>query len=169
VHSCFLVVLHVCLFSCIYIYLRDCWILMKCTSYISLFFWTFSCTFFHFLYKYIIYFPLKKLINLFIDSEYLFLKIYHLSEIIFLCFIIVFIVRFRKWDNKSRGMSEFGIIIDECKRLLALNLNCKVNHVQRQANWVARELAQATHFTNSPQVFNYCPSCIEPIIMNEMY
>jgi hypothetical protein len=66
-------------------------------------------------------------------------------------------------------MSEFGIIIDECKMLLALNLNCKVNHVRRQANRVARELAQATHFTDSPQVFNYCPSCIELIIMNEMH
>jgi hypothetical protein len=58
-------------------------------------------------------------------------------------------------NGKRRNDTEFGSIIEECRRLLVLNLNCKVNHVRRQANRVAHELAQATRFTASPQVFNY--------------
>jgi hypothetical protein len=71
--------------------------------------------------------------------------------------------------SKRRNDTEFGSIIDECRRLLVLNLNCKVSHVRRQANRVAHELAQATRFIASPQVFNYCPPYIELIIMNEMH
>jgi predicted RNase H-like nuclease len=72
-------------------------------------------------------------------------------------------------NSKRRNDIEFASIIEECRRLLDLNMNCKVSHVQRQANRVAHELAQTTRFNDSPQVFNYCPSHIEFIIMNEMH
>jgi ribonuclease HI len=52
-------------------------------------------------------------------------------------------------NNKRRNDTEFGSIIEECRRLLVLNLNYKVSHIQRQANRVAYELAQSTHFTAS--------------------
>jgi hypothetical protein len=44
--------------------------------------------------------------------------------------------------------------------------NCKVSYVMRQANQIAHELAQATCFIASHQVYNYCLPCIETIIMN---
>jgi hypothetical protein len=58
--------------------------------------------------------------------------------------------------------TEFGNIIDECRKLLAC-------YVRRQANRVTNELAQATRFTANPQVFNYCPPYVELIIMNEIH
>jgi hypothetical protein len=50
-----------------------------------------------------------------------------------------------------------------------MNQNCQVGYVMRQANRIAHDLAHVTHFFINPQVFNYCPPCIENIIMNEMY
>jgi hypothetical protein len=64
--------------------------------------------------------------------------------------------------------TEFGSIIRMCHNLLSLNNNCKVRYVRRQVNRVAYDLAQATRFITSYQVYNYCPSCIETTIMNEM-
>jgi ribonuclease HI len=65
--------------------------------------------------------------------------------------------------------TEFGSLIDICRKLLCLGKNCRVSYVRRQANRVAHELAQATCFiANTLQFYNYCPPCIETIIMNEM-
>jgi DNA primase large subunit len=72
-------------------------------------------------------------------------------------------------NNKLRNNNEFGIIIELCRSLLNMIQNCNVSYVRRQANRVAHELAQATRFNASPQVFEYCPPCIKTIIMNEMY
>jgi ribonuclease HI len=80
------------------------------------------------------------------------------------CLNVVQAINARHWNNKT----EFGSIISVCRDLLVLNNNCKVSYVQRQANRVAHELAQATRFIASPQIYNYCPPCIESIIMNEM-
>jgi hypothetical protein len=66
------------------------------------------------------------------------------------------------------NMTEFGSIINLCHSLLVENDDWKINYVRRQANRVAHALAQATRFTASPKVYNYCPPCIEPIIINEM-
>jgi ribonuclease HI len=62
--------------------------------------------------------------------------------------------------SKTRNNTEFGIIISLCRRLLNLNMNCKVSHVRRQTNRVAHSLAQATRLFASPQVFNHCLPCI---------
>jgi ribonuclease HI len=72
-------------------------------------------------------------------------------------------------NNRSKNNTEFGNIIASCCRLLDLNQNCKVSYVRRQANRVAHELAQATRFIAGPQFYDYCPPCIETIIMNEMH
>jgi ribonuclease HI len=69
--------------------------------------------------------------------------------------------------NKSRNNTEFGVVIELCRSLLYLIPNCKVSHVRRQANRVAHDLAQATRFYVGPQIFDYCPPCIETIITNE--
>jgi ribonuclease HI len=72
-------------------------------------------------------------------------------------------------NNRPNNTTEFGTIIDSCCSLLALNQNCKVSYMRRQANRVAHDLAQATRFIASPQFYDYCPLCIEIIIMNEMH
>jgi ribonuclease HI len=71
--------------------------------------------------------------------------------------------------TNSRDCTEFGNIISMCRSLINMNQNCQVSYVRRQANRAAHDLAQATRFFASPQVFNYCPPCIENIIMNEMH
>jgi ribonuclease HI len=70
---------------------------------------------------------------------------------------------------KPVNRTEFGSIIEMCLRLLVEFDNCQVSFVRRQANRVAHELAQATRVLASPQVYNFCPPYIEPIIMNEMH
>jgi ribonuclease HI len=72
-------------------------------------------------------------------------------------------------NNKLRNNTEFGIIIELCRSLLNMIQNCKFGYVMRQVNRVAPELAQATRFNDSPQVFEYCAPCIKTIIMNEMH
>jgi ribonuclease HI len=72
-------------------------------------------------------------------------------------------------NKRPNNNTEFGNIIDYCCRLLSLNQNCKVSYVRRQANRVAHDLAQATRFIASPQFYDYCPPCIETIILNEMH
>jgi hypothetical protein len=72
-------------------------------------------------------------------------------------------------NRQQNNTSEFGIIIDMCRSLLVTNNNWKVSYVRRQSNRVAHELAQATRFIASHQIYNFCPPCIEPLIMNEMH
>jgi hypothetical protein len=63
---------------------------------------------------------------------------------------------------------EFGSLIGLCRKLLCLSKNWRVDYVIRQANRVARELAQTTRFIINLQSYNYCLPCIETIIINEM-
>jgi hypothetical protein len=53
---------------------------------------------------------------------------------------------------KSKNNTEFGIIINLCRRLLNLNLNSKFDHVRRQVNRVVHNFACTTHLF-SPQIF----------------
>jgi hypothetical protein len=70
---------------------------------------------------------------------------------------------------KPMNKTDFGSIFEMCLRLLIEFDNCQVSFIRRQANRVAHELAQATRVLASPQVYNFCPFCIEHIIMNEMH
>jgi hypothetical protein len=60
-------------------------------------------------------------------------------------------------------------VLDEYRKLLVLNLKCKVNHIRRQTNRVTHKLTQTTHFIASLQMFHYCPHYIKLIILNEIY
>jgi hypothetical protein len=66
------------------------------------------------------------------------------------------------------NITEFENAIDLCHNLLNENDHCKVSYIRRQVNRVTQTLAQTTHFTASPQVYNYCPSYIKFTIINEM-
>jgi hypothetical protein len=70
--------------------------------------------------------------------------------------------------SRQKNNTEFGTIIDCCRRILNLYENCSLTYVRRQANRVAHDLAQASRFIAYLQVLNSCPSCIETTIMNEM-
>ncbi|WJX79086.1 hypothetical protein P8452_62240 [Trifolium repens] len=65
--------------------------------------------------------------------------------------------------SRHDNNTEFGAIIGKWRNLLDLNVNYSISYVRRQANRVAHDLAQA------PQVFNHCPPCIKPTILNEMH
>ncbi|MCH79557.1 retrotransposon protein [Trifolium medium] len=71
--------------------------------------------------------------------------------------------------KKIVNYTDFGSIIEKCKNVLNLIQNCKVNYVRRQANRVTQELAQVARSYASHYVFEYCPPCIEVIVMNEMH
>jgi hypothetical protein len=61
--------------------------------------------------------------------------------------------------------TEFGSLIDLCRKLLCLSKYCMISYVRRQANRVVHELAQATSFIASPHNYNYCLPCIETIYL----
>jgi hypothetical protein len=71
-------------------------------------------------------------------------------------------------QSRQKNNAEFGAIIDLCRHLISLYENCSINYVSRQANRVAHDLTQASHFIAHLQVLNSCPSCIESTIMNEI-
>ncbi|XP_058733805.1 uncharacterized protein LOC131605473 [Vicia villosa] len=65
--------------------------------------------------------------------------------------------------------SDFGAIIDDCKRLITLFFrNSHVKFVRRQVNEVAHALARVTPFLASFHNFTDIPTCIQNIIINEM-
>jgi ribonuclease HI len=57
-------------------------------------------------------------------------------------------------NSRHKNNTEFGNIIVMCRNLLSLNNNCKVSYVRRQVNRVVHDLAQATCFIASHQVYN---------------
>jgi ribonuclease HI len=71
--------------------------------------------------------------------------------------------------SKDRNVTEYGTAIEQCQCLLNLFPNCKVSYIRRQANRVAHELARVARFYASPHIYDYCPPCIEHIIINEMH
>jgi len=72
---------------------------------------------------------------------------------------------FHKGDN---NVSEFGAILEECKRCCNLYFeNSKVEFSRRQANEVAQSLAREALFLVAPHVFNNAPLCILTLINNE--
>lgn len=71
-------------------------------------------------------------------------------------------------QSRQKNNTEFGTIIDCCRRIFNLYENCSLTYVRRQANRVVHDLAQASRFIAYLQVLNSCPSCIETTIMNEM-
>jgi len=68
----------------------------------------------------------------------------------------------------SNDISEFGAIIDDCRRRCCIWFeNSKVEFNRRQANMVTHILAREAILLPSPQTFNVVPSCIGSLISNE--
>jgi len=72
------------------------------------------------------------------------------------------------YNGGHNNISEFGAIIDKCKRCcFSCFENSKVEFRRRQANDVAHTLAREVTFLSSPHVFNDVPLCIETLTINE--
>lgn len=63
--------------------------------------------------------------------------------------------------------SETDFIIRDCKRILALYPNYRVQFGRRQANLVAHNLARISSYDNSVCYYQV-PQCIHNLIINEM-
>ncbi|CAJ2632579.1 unnamed protein product [Trifolium pratense] len=71
--------------------------------------------------------------------------------------------------SKRNFNSDFGVILSDCKVLLATNLvNSNVKFIRRQANEVAHSFARMVTSLASFHNFLDIPTCIYDIIMNEM-
>ncbi|PNX79261.1 ribonuclease H [Trifolium pratense] len=70
--------------------------------------------------------------------------------------------------NLRSGSSEFSSIICLIKNTLLCNPNFKVKFIKRQANMVAHTLARAAISWSSRCTFESIPTCILPLLNNEM-
>nr|KYP36545.1 hypothetical protein KK1_042329 [Cajanus cajan] len=64
--------------------------------------------------------------------------------------------------------SEYGSLLNKCRGLLHNHPNLSLKFIPRQANRVAHCLARASRCYASSHTFEFIPSCIVPIILNEM-
>jgi len=72
------------------------------------------------------------------------------------------------FNKGSNNVSEFGAILEECKRCRNVYFeNSTVEFNRRQVNEVAHTLARKALFLASPQVFNDVSLCILTLINNE--
>jgi hypothetical protein len=64
--------------------------------------------------------------------------------------------------------TDFSVLLCACKTLLMLLQNLRISFIRRQANNITHLLARASLSFASHQEFDYVPSCIETILMNEI-
>jgi hypothetical protein len=64
--------------------------------------------------------------------------------------------------------TDFSVLLCACKTLLMLLQNLRISFIRRQANNIIHLLARASLSFASHQEFDYVPSCIETILMNEI-
>jgi len=65
-------------------------------------------------------------------------------------------------------LNKFGDLVFQCRRLLLNRPDFVVSHVRRQVNRVAHCIARASLSHPSPHIFNYVPTTLYSLIMNEM-
>jgi ribonuclease HI len=66
------------------------------------------------------------------------------------------------------GVSKFSSLICMIKNMLSLSTNLEVRFIKRQTNIVAHKLTRATISWSSRKVFETIPTCIEPLLLNDM-
>ncbi|KAK6164785.1 hypothetical protein DH2020_001649 [Rehmannia glutinosa] len=67
-------------------------------------------------------------------------------------------------NGAENDVSEYGLLIKECRNFLTDNSSFSVGFVHREANTVAHELARISIFNSSPSVWVDPPSCIEDLL-----
>lgn len=72
-------------------------------------------------------------------------------------------------NETSKLNSDFGSILISCKTLPSNVQSYTISNVKRQSNLIAHSLARASKLYASSQVFNFTPTCITTILMNEMH
>ncbi|KAK2360575.1 hypothetical protein QL285_085828 [Trifolium repens] len=71
--------------------------------------------------------------------------------------------------TKRQGNSEFLSIVNEIILIMLPCANFEVKFVRRQVNSVAHTLARAANFWSSFHIFEFIPSCIASLVINEMH
>lgn len=62
---------------------------------------------------------------------------------------------------------EFGAIVSHCRCLLSCYQSFQVRYVRRKANLAAHTLVRVSRFHASSKIFDFIPTCIGTIILNE--
>nr|KYP54015.1 hypothetical protein KK1_000181 [Cajanus cajan] len=70
--------------------------------------------------------------------------------------------------NSNIYYSEYGHTLHRCRSLLNSHPNLLVRFIRRQANHVAHSLARASRHYASSHVFDFIPTCIAPLILNDI-
>jgi len=71
--------------------------------------------------------------------------------------------------GKKDSVSDFGAIINDCKRLLSMELvNLHVRFIRRQVNETTHSLARVIPSLVSSHIFTSIPTFIQTIILNDM-
>nr|KYP69497.1 hypothetical protein KK1_008688 [Cajanus cajan] len=70
--------------------------------------------------------------------------------------------------GSNQLLSEYGLLIQKGRSILASHKNLSVRFIRRQANHVAHSLARAARSYASPHTFDFIPPCITPLIMKEI-
>nr|KYP52189.1 hypothetical protein KK1_025927 [Cajanus cajan] len=70
--------------------------------------------------------------------------------------------------GSNQLLSEYGLLIQKGRSILASHKNLSVRFIRRQANHVAHSLARAARSYASPHTFDFIPPCITSLIMKEM-
>ncbi|XP_058726136.1 uncharacterized protein LOC131597455 [Vicia villosa] len=89
----------------------------------------------------------------------------HLSHVIFESDYQLII---KSIHDSKVGSSEFSVIINSIRQLLALFPNFEVKFIRRQANLVAHALAKAANSWARRSFINSVPPCIEPYLLNDI-
>lgn len=71
-------------------------------------------------------------------------------------------------NSANQNIIEFGSIISQCKYILYIFPNFQVKFIKMQANVVAHTLARTSMLSDSLCYYDYAPTCISNVIMNEM-
>nr|KYP67732.1 hypothetical protein KK1_024084 [Cajanus cajan]KYP67733.1 hypothetical protein KK1_024085 [Cajanus cajan] len=70
--------------------------------------------------------------------------------------------------NSNNYYSEYVHILLKCRSLLNSHLNLLVRFILRQANHVAHSLARVSRYYASSHVLYFIPTCITPLILNDI-
>ncbi|XP_020225309.1 uncharacterized protein LOC109807197 [Cajanus cajan] len=70
--------------------------------------------------------------------------------------------------NSNIYYSEYGHTLHRCHSLLNSHPNLLVRFIRRQANHVAHSLTRTSRYYASSHVFYFIPTCIAPLILNDI-
>lgn len=68
----------------------------------------------------------------------------------------------------KNSFSNFGIFISKCKNIVHLNTIYRIGFVKRQTKQVSHCLTRTSRLFASSKIFNFIPSCMVILYLNEL-